>query len=449
MMGQRNERPYPENQVFKTRAKDIDPDVVTRRSKRIAQQIPENRGMFPDMKRVNERLQNKDDGKEEEEDKLPEEDKDLLRELLRYRNAQSQSEVQKTKEVEERDLPYMEVEPLQYVPKQNLPPLNVKREVNVDKPAYKRQAPIQNEVTAPQVWEKIKDENISIPFRDLLAISPQLRELTKRAVTAQRQSIAEDEAIKKAVDKMKSIIENSEKSPLKSVKWNEPVVTNETQTKEIVLTEDSIPPAKMYVVTENANNLIQGSLLISDPIMQYLIANPTEEFVTIQVAKPTAALKSVLPYVNETEQIECILDGGSQICSMSAETARRVGIAWNPGIKIRMQSANGSIDETLGMAKNVPFRFEDVTIYLQCHILEHAAYQILLGRPFECVTRSTTHNFADGEQRILLTCPNTGNMVEISTHDRGKLPSKAKPNIPLPETALDPNTLEVQSGNFH
>lgn len=448
-MGQQNGRMYPENQVFKTRAKDIDPEVVTRCSRRIAQEVPENRGMFSDMKRVNERLQNKDENREEEDDKLPEEDKDLLRELLKYRNAKSQKKVQKPNETEEPELPYMEVEPLKYIPKQNLPPLNVKREVNVDKPAYKRQAPIQNEVTVPQVWEKIKDENISIPFRDLLAISPQLRDLTKRAVTAQRQSIADDEAIKKAVDKMQRIIESSEKSPLKSVKWDDPVETTESQIKDIVLTEDAIPPAKMYLVTENANNLIQGSLLISDPIMQYLSANPTEESVTIQVARPSAALKSVLPYVNETEQIECILDGGSQICSMSAETAKRVGISWNPAIKIRMQSANGSIDETLGMAKNVPFRFEDVTIYLQCHILEQAAYQVLLGRPFECVTRSKTHNYADGEQRILLTCPNTGNMVEISTHDRGKLPSKAKPNMPLPETDLDPNTLEVQSGNFH
>ena len=149
--------------------------------------------------------------------------------------------------------------------------------------------------------------------------------MTKRAVTPQRQSIADDEAIKKAVDKMQRIIENSEKSPLKSVKWNDPVETTESQTKDIVLTEDAIPPAKMYLVTENVNNLIQGSLLISDPIMQYLSANPTEESVTIQVARPTAALKSVLPYVNETEQIECILDGGSQICSMSAETAKYVG----------------------------------------------------------------------------------------------------------------------------
>jgi hypothetical protein len=448
MMGQRNVRPYPENQVFKTRAKDIDPEVITRRSRRVAQQGPENRGMFSDMKRLNERLEQKDDVVKED-NKLPDEDKDLLRELLKYRNIQSQKEVQRMNENEEPELPYVEVEPLQYIPKQNLPPLNVKKEVNAEKPAYKRQAPIQNEVTAPQVWEKIKDENISIPFRDLLAISPQLRDLTKRAVTAQRQSIADDEAIKKAVDKMQRIIENSEKSPSKSVKWNEPIVTKETKTKEVVLTAENIPPAKIYLVTENANNLIQGSFVISDPIMQYLIANPTEESVTIQVAKPSVALKSVLPYVNETEQIECILDGGSQICSMSAETARRVGISWNPGVKIRMQSANGSIDETLGMAKNVPFRFEDVTIYLQCHILEHAAYQVLLGRPFECVTKSQTHNYANGEQRILLTCPNTGDMVEISTHDRGKLPNKAKSSMPLPDNDLDPNTLEVKEENFH
>jgi hypothetical protein len=155
-----------------------------------------------------------------------------------------------------------------------------------------------------------------------------------------------------------------------------------------------------------------------------------------------------MPVVNDALEIESILDPGSQICSASACTAESLGLNWNPDIKIRMQSANGSVDETLGLVTNVPFRFGNITIYLQLHILKDAAYNIFLGRPFDCHTESQVQNHMNGSQTLTLRCLNTNVRVAIQTFDRGKLPPKASPARDLPDTPLDPKTTEVKGVKF-
>jgi hypothetical protein len=135
--------------------------------------------------------------------------------------------------------------------------------------------------------------------------------------------------------------------------------------------------------------------------------------------------------------VEAILDAGSQIVSMSQEMALQLGIEWNPDVRIRMQSANGSLDRSLGLANNVKFRFKNLTIYLQVHVLEKAAYDVLLGRPFDCVTKSEIKNWVSGDQTITLTCPNTNLRVVIPTFDRGKPPPKAEPPLSSPKASRE------------
>ena len=45
-------------------------------------------------------------------------------------------------------------------------------------------------------------------------------------------------------------------------------------------------------------------------------------------------------------QIESLLDGGSQIIAMDVEVAKKLAISWDPDIKIQMQSANRTIEQT-------------------------------------------------------------------------------------------------------
>ncbi|KAI5823059.1 hypothetical protein K523DRAFT_255846 [Schizophyllum commune Tattone D] len=94
---------------------------------------------------------------------------------------------------------------------------------------------------------------------------------------------------------------------------------------------------------------------------------------------------------------------------MSKDCARAKGAAYDPTVKIRMQSANNQINETLGLARNIPFDFAGTIIYLQCHISDTAAFRILLGRPFDTLCESVVSNDRFGNQEVTITCPNTGN----------------------------------------
>ncbi|THU76012.1 hypothetical protein K435DRAFT_705864, partial [Dendrothele bispora CBS 962.96] len=142
----------------------------------------------------------------------------------------------------------------------------------------------------------------------------------------------------------------------------------------------------------------------------------------IIVASQTEGLRSVFPKINgKPEEIEVVLDSGSQIVSMSSSVASSLNLHWDPTRVIHMQSANGQLQPTKGLIRNVPFEFGGLTIYLQCHVIEKPPYQVLLGRPFDTLTESTIKNFPDGEQEVTITCPNTGNKMTVSTFPRGKL----------------------------
>ena len=79
-----------------------------------------------------------------------------------------------------------------------------------------------------------------------------------------------------------------------------------------------------------------------------------------------------------------------------------------------MQSANGS-NLSLGLARNIPFLIENITFYLQVHIVGSVAFDVLLGRPFDILTESIIHNFSDEDQTLTIKDPNTGRIVTIPT----------------------------------
>ncbi|KNZ76069.1 hypothetical protein J132_00345 [Termitomyces sp. J132] len=117
--------------------------------------------------------------------------------------------------------------------------------------------------------------------------------------------------------------------------------------------------------------------------------------------------------INNKEKVECIHDSGSQIISMSAEIASNLGLSYNPNIVLNMQSANSTMD-------NVPCTIGNITVYLQIHILRSSAYNILLGRPFDVLTRSIINTLSDVETTIAITDPNTGQRRTIPTFPRSK-----------------------------
>ncbi|EED78589.1 predicted protein [Postia placenta Mad-698-R] len=159
-----------------------------------------------------------------------------------------------------------------------------------------------------------------------------------------------------------------------------------------------------------------GATIVPDPYETYLKHIPHSEYpAEFTVARDSNAIRSIIALIDNKEQIECIVDPGSQIVAMSEEVCLGLNLLFNPTIQLNMQSANGEVDRSLGLIRNVPFRIGEIVLYLQAHVIRNAAYDILLGRPFDVLTQSVVKNFADENQTITILCPNTGETITIPT----------------------------------
>jgi hypothetical protein len=115
-----------------------------------------------------------------------------------------------------------------------------------------------------------------------------------------------------------------------------------------------------------------------NPVVQYLEELAEGEVPKkIVVATESSSLQALHPIINGNRTEEALLDGGSQIVSMAKDVAVRLKVPWNPEIVIHMQSANRQLEKMLGLARNVPFLFGDITVYLQVHIISNLAYKVL------------------------------------------------------------------------
>jgi hypothetical protein len=73
--------------------------------------------------------------------------------------------------------------------------------------------------------------------------------------------------------------------------------------------------------------------------------------------------------MDNREEVEGIIDPGSQIVAMSEAVCHDIGLAYDPFIKLNMQLANNEVDQSLGLSRNVPCRINTITLYLQIHII--------------------------------------------------------------------------------
>lgn len=147
---------------------------------------------------------------------------------------------------------------------------------------------------------------------------------------------------------------------------------------------------------------------------------PTPRFRTDPEIPPKSApesipIRAIYPIVNGKFRVQSIIDSGSQIVSMSEATCHQLGLGYDPAATIDMQAANGSITRSLGLARNVPICIGNITFYLQIHIFRESGPYIILGRPFDVLTRSIVQNYANGTQIMRIHDPNTGRMVLIPT----------------------------------
>lgn len=177
------------------------------------------------------------------------------------------------------------------------------------------------------------------------------------------------------------------------------------------------------ILLEDTDGMPAGSYVHVDTVEQFRKdrPDPADRGRKIIIAsRQGEQLRVVYPQINDSpEVVEAILDSGSQIISMDKTVAVGLGITWTPDLVIHMQSAHGDLAPTKGLARNVPFKFGNMTVFLQVHIIDNAPYEVLVGRPFDVLVESTIRNTKEGDQFITMTDPNSGRKIEVGTYPRG------------------------------
>jgi len=263
---------------------------------------------------------------------------------------------------------------------------------------YRSVAPIQDPKVAQEVYKRSMDVPcITLSQKELLSISPEVRQHVREAVTPKRIVPTGTREVKK--------------------------VTIE----EIPDEDDPLPFAEAQTKEEEDE---EEGYVVPDPYETFLSTHgPGERPNSITVAKESHALRAIHMLVMNTDYVECIIDPGSQVIAMSEAVCHNLGISYDPDITLKMQSANGEIDRTLGLARNVPCHIGKITLYLQIHVIRSPAYDILLGRPFDVLTESIVKNYSNEDQTITIRDPNTSKCATIPTIPRGK------PHHQLPPTS--------------
>jgi len=309
------------------------------------------------------------------------------------------------------ELPFVEVQPLPVVGKgqsktnnKSADSDNLEKLLGVPKlsvePGFKNRAPLQLDERAKELVQDALKNTICITTEDLLNVSEPMRQELKKLL------------MKKRMEK-------------KSVSFAAEVdLKNDTSEAIETISAERLPGATYEILAEDTNGMSKGSVVVNDPVMQYLNAlAPGEKPKSVVVAAESHALRTVYPLINRVGEVESLLDAGSQIVSMSKEVATALQVTWDPDIIVHMESANKALERTLGLAKNVPFVFGPITVYLQVHVIEKVAYKVLLGRPFDTITESEVKNSRDGSQSLTLTDLNTGERCVMTTHERGRPPT--------------------------
>ena len=293
---------------------------------------------------------------------------------------------------------------------------------------YRIRAPIQREGVTDEVIDQIQNTEVTVKLGDLFGLSRELREGERLKLTKVRQPVAPKEP---ETVSLQGEVPSEEEDPLPTDEVVDLPLGHDA------LDIEELPKVGVFVTTQAMGNVPAGAIVAQDPYLQYLENLPSgERPKQVYVGKESAPLQVVFPVINQNEAMESVLDSGSQIVSMSLKAAKQQGIVWDPGIRIFMESANKTMEESLGLARNVQFRWGALTVYLQVHIIKNPAYQVLLGRPFDLLTKSQIDNTGDGSQIVTITDPNSGIRCAIPTFDRGSVQRKGNLEHE-PEPAMD------------
>lgn len=259
--------------------------------------------------------------------------------------------------------------------------------------AYRTLPPIHDAAIATDVFKRSMELPITLTQRELLSLSPEVRSQVRDATTTKRVQNKDAPVAQTMLD-----IDDYDDYHLEI-----PIVP----TFAVPNLCHRTPPVGATVIPDEYDIYYRSLRPGQAPDPDRLI-----------VATDSVAIRSIHALVDNSLKKECILDPGCQIIAMSEHTCHDLGLAYDPAIRLNMQSANGEVNQSLGLARNVPFLIGTITFYLQVHVIQSPAYDILLGRPFDILTESIVRNFANEDQTITIRDPNTERRITIPTFSR-------------------------------
>ncbi|KZT18876.1 hypothetical protein NEOLEDRAFT_1189343, partial [Neolentinus lepideus HHB14362 ss-1] len=183
-------------------------------------------------------------------------------------------------------------------------------QVRSKEPAYRAQAPVYNPVVSENVFRRsLSTRYVSLTSQELLAISPEVRNKYRDLVTPKR--------VPPTPERVQATLEE--------------VADEDLTSPETFLCSDLLT----YGKTEE-----HGGIIVPDPVDQYFKGlAPGEIPLHFHVVKESLALHSIVGLVDNKEKVEAILDPGSQIIAMSEGVCLSLGVAFDPMVRVQMQSA--------------------------------------------------------------------------------------------------------------
>ena len=129
------------------------------------------------------------------------------------------------------------------------------------------------------------------------------------------------------------------------------------------------------------------------------------EVATRRVPEYSLPLREVDVTINHTILEAGVLDQGSQIVLIRKDLAQEAGAHINTQHQIDMEGANGTVTKTLGCAENLVMQVGDVEFEIHAHVIDHAPFRLLLGRPFHHLLLCRLEDHPDGRVDVSVRDP--------------------------------------------
>ena len=125
-------------------------------------------------------------------------------------------------------------------------------------------------------------------------------------------------------------------------------------------------------------------------------------------AHASLPLQVIYPLFGHGVTPECILDGGAQVVIMCRDVWAKLNFPITANKSMRMESANSSTYQTLGMLENIPITLRSVTVKLQIQVVDDAPFEVLLGHPFFDILSASEQSKPGGHHSLKIRDPSDG-----------------------------------------